>query len=257
MSVTVGVSLKSYLGHRGTLTWASAVAEALRDGPQPGLELFVLPSFPTLTAVAQILAGSGVAVGAQDLSADDAGNRTGEVTGAMLAEIGCRYALTGHAERRFLFRETDAVVAAKTRAAIRHGLIPVVCVGETERVPTGTAVEVCTQQLADALPGDKPISSRLLVAYEPGWAIGADRPASDGHIIGIIAGLRDELRRRAPDSAVIYGGSAGPGLLTRLGHAVDGLFLGRFAHDPDALAAVVAEAGNLTRLARPRQESLR
>ena len=233
MTVILGVSLKTYLGYRQTLDWAVAVGQLLAKRTRRNIELFVLPSFPTLPAVAEILADTGIAVGAQDLCADDAGNRTGEVTGALLAEIGCRYVETGHAERRTLFGETDAVVAAKTATALRHGLTPVLCLGEVEPVSTGAAVQECVRQLAAALPG--PVTERVLVAYEPQWAIGAAEPAGDGHIVGVV-----------PDAAVIYGGSAGPGLLTRLGHAVDGLFLGRFAHHPQALAAVIAEADSLT-----------
>jgi len=244
VNVVVGVSLKTYFGYHQTLEWTRAVADLLRRGSRRGVELFVLPSFPTLPEVTRILTGTGIAVGAQDVSADDAGNRTGEVTGALLAEIGCRYAETGHAERRTLFGETDSVVAAKTGTALRHGLTPVLCLGETEPVSTRAAVDECIRQLTAALPDS--VTGRVLVAYEPQWAIGAAEPATDDHIVAVVAGLRNELRRRVPDSAVIYGGSAGPGLLTRLGHAVDGLFLGRFAHDPSALAAVVAEADSLT-----------
>jgi triosephosphate isomerase len=244
VKVILGVNLKTYFGYQQTLDWAAVVSHLLAKSPRRNVELFVLPSFPILPAVAEILAGTGIAVGAQDLCADDAGNRTGEVTGALLAEIGCRYVETGHAERRTLFGETDAVVAAKTATALRHGLTPVLCLGEVEPVSTGAAVEECVRQLAAALPG--PVTGRVLVAYEPQWAIGAAEPAGDGHIVGVVAGLKNELRRRVLDAAVIYGGSAGPGLLTRLGHAVDGLFLGRFAHDPQALAAVIAEADSLT-----------
>ena len=242
--ITLGVSLKAYFGYRQTLDWVTAVAE-LMPRPRADLELFVLPSFPTLPAVARILTGTGIAVGAQDLAADDAGNRTGEVTGALLAEIGCCYAETGHAERRDLFGETDSVVAAKTGAALRHGLTPVLCLGETEPVPPGRAVDECIGQLRAALP--MPVNGRVLVAYEPRWAIGSTEPASDDHIAAVVDGLRSALGDRAPDSGVIYGGSAGPGLLTRLEHRVDGLFLGRFAHEPAAFTAVVAEAGRLVR----------
>jgi triosephosphate isomerase len=244
VNVILGVSLKTYFGYQQTLDWAVAVRRLLAKSSPRNIELFVLPSFPTLPAVAEILAGTGIAVGAQNLCADDAGNRTGEVNGAMLAEIGCRYAETGHAERRTLFGETDAVVAAKTATALRHGLTPVLCLGEIEPASTGAAVEEGVRQLAAALPG--PVTGRVLAAYEPRWAIGAAEPASDDHIVGVVAGLKSELRRRASNSAVIYGGSAGPGLLSRLADAVDGLFLGRFAHDPYALAAVIAEADSLT-----------
>jgi triosephosphate isomerase len=207
--------------------------------------MFVLPAFPALPAVAEIFASTTVRIGAQDLCADDAGARTGEVGGAMLAELGCRYVEVGHAERRTLYGETEPVVAAKLSAALRHGLAPVLCVGEADRVSVAQAAGECRRQVASALApsGHAGQSGRIVVAYEPHWAIGAAEPAPESHIRGVCAALREDL---AEGSRVIYGGSAGPGLLTRLGDAVDGLFLGRFAHDPDALASVLDEAGTLS-----------
>ena len=92
----------------------------------------MLPSYPALAEVSRILAGTGVGLGAQNLAADDSGAQTGEVTGAMLVELGCRYVTVGHAEQRSRFGESDDVVAAKIAAAFRHGLTPVLCVGETD-----------------------------------------------------------------------------------------------------------------------------
>lgn len=198
----------------------------------------------------RILTAAGIAVGAQDLAATDDGARTGEVGGALLAELGCRYAEVGHAERRTLLGENEVAVAAKTAAALRHGLTPVLCVGEADRGrPSGAAREV-VRQLESALSVVRTtgLTGRLVIAYEPHWAIGAAEPAGDDHILTVCAAVRHILRATVsgfhdhPDSAVIYGGSAGPGLLTRLAGGVDGLFVGRSAHDPATLAAVLAEA---------------
>jgi triosephosphate isomerase (TIM) len=244
MTVSIGVSLKAYFGYQQTLAWCQRVAPIARA--RADVDMFVLPAFPALPAVAEIFEGSTVQVGAQDLCADDAGARTGEVGGAMLAELGCRYAEVGHAERRTLYGETEPVVAAKLTAALRHGLVPVLCIGEADRVPAAQAVEECRRQIASALAPsrDGGLSGRIVVAYEPHWAIGAAAPASDRHIRDVCAALREDLagRSHVTTGQVIYGGSAGPGLLTRLGGAVDGLFLGRFAHDPDALARILDEA---------------
>jgi triosephosphate isomerase len=252
MSLVLGVSLKMYLGHAQTLAWCRAVAAVADDAPvlrDGRAELFVMPTFPSLPAVAEVLAGSPVSVGAQDLAAADSGAYTGEVSGSVLAELGTTYVEVGHAERRRLFGEDEAVVAAKAAAALRHGLVPVLCLGEAAQGDPATAAAECVRQLRSAL-GDAP-AGRVVVAYEPQWAIGADRPAPDEHILAVVAELRTALGDAAdrPGSAVVYGGSAGPGLLTRLGGGVDGLFLGRFAHDPQALAAVLAEADDLTRAA--------
>lgn len=244
MSITIGVSLKAYLSYRDTLRWAEAVAKIARSRSNSSIELFVLPAFPALAPVRDILAGSGVGVGGQDIAADDVGNQTGEVTGAMLADAGCRYAEVGHAERRRQFGETEKVVAAKTAAALRHKLVPVLCLGEPTRLDIDGAVEESVRQLRHALGGVQPITpgGRVVVAYEPHWAIGAAEPTPDEHIKAVVAELRRAVSQLAPGSSVIYGGSAGPGLLTRLADGVDGLFLGRLAHNPKAFATVLDEA---------------
>ena len=204
----------------------------------------MLPSYPALAEVSRILAGTGVSLGAQNLAADDFGAQTGEVTGAMLVELGCRYVTVGHAERRSRFGESDDVVAAKIAAAFRHGLTPVLCVGETDHRTATRAISECIRQLNSALTVARGTGTvgRVLVAYEPVWAIGQAKPAPEEHILAVIEGIRGV----ADGSSVIYGGSAQPGLLSRLAGGVDGLFLGRFAHDPLALAAVVEEAEALT-----------
>ena len=243
MTITLGVSLKAYLGYHQTLSWAERVAEG-RAGRRPDLELFVLPSYPALAEVGRILAGTGVSLGAQNLAADDSGAQTGEVTGVMLVELGCRYVAVGHAERRRHFGETDDVVAAKIAAAFRHGLTPVLCVGETDHRTATHAISECIRQFNSALTLARRTDTggRVVVAYEPIWAIGQANPAPDEHILAVIEGIRGI----AHGSSVIYGGSAQPGLLSQLARGVDGLFLGRFAHDPLALAAVVDEAETLT-----------
>jgi triosephosphate isomerase len=132
-------------------------------------------------------------------------------------------------------------VRAKTSAALRNGLRPVLCMGEDEQVDSGVAAARTVAQLKDALDGapDGPV----IVAYEPVWAIGAAHPAPVAHIRTVTRALKEAVSDR-PATAVIYGGSAGPGLLTELGDAVDGLFLGRFAHNVDNLAAVLDEAAD-------------
>jgi triosephosphate isomerase len=168
------------------------------------------------------------------------------VSAAELAEVGVRLAEVGHAERRRWQGETDEVVAAKTAAAMRHGLTPVVCVGEVESGHPADAARESVRQLRSALTA-APIG-RVIVAYEPVWAIGAAAPAPPAHIRASCAALAAELTQSADraGSTVIYGGSAGPGLLAALGDTVDGLFLGRRAHDPAGLLAVLDEAAALS-----------
>jgi triosephosphate isomerase len=255
--LTVGVSLKMYFGHARTLEWARAVADVARTHPgvTGGLvDLFVVPTFPALVPVREALAGTRVHLGAQDLASADEGAYTGEVSGRELREIGCDLVEVGHAERRRLFGEDDRVVADKVHAALRNALTPLLCVGEetapADGVGAGHAVAAAlgavTGQLGSALSAAAAADAvgPVLVAYEPVWAIGAPAPAPDAHIVGVLDGLRAWLdaRPELAGSRVIYGGSAGPGLLTRGAGRNRGLFLGRFAHDPAAVAEILDEA---------------
>ena len=246
--VTVGVSLKTYFGHERARAWFQDLAQ--RAGGHPAVvsgavRVFVIPTYLQIPAALTAFAGTPVLVGAQDVSEYPPGAYTGEVTADELAEVGVAVAEIGHAERRRLFGETDAVTARKAAAALTHGLVPVLCIGEAERLSEGDAAAATVAQLAADLAGAP--AGPVIVAYEPVWAIGAPEPAPAAHISAVTTALTAALQA-SPEragSAVIYGGSAGPGLLTRLGDSVDGLFLGRFAHDPDALVAVLDEASLL------------
>lgn len=234
----VGVNLKMYMGLRRTEAWLrhlrTVVDTEARDGDP---EIFVLPTFPGLDSAADILAGSSIALGAQDIAPTDEGGQTGEVSGAVLRELGARYVTVGHAERRSRFGETDRVVAAKLAAAARHGLVPVLCVGESERLDADQAADLCRQQLA---PLDALDVKELVVAYEPTWAIGATAPAPADHVRHVCR----EIRSRVPAGPVttvrvVYGGSAGPGTYPPLCPDVDGIFLGRNIHDVENLRAIL------------------
>jgi len=247
--LTIGVSLKTYLGHASTIAWAEAVADVARTHPalREGVaELFVAPTFPALVPVRAALAGSGVLLAAQDLATADEGAYTGEVSGRELAEIGVDLVEVGHAERRTLFHEDDATVAAKVTAAFRNHLRPLLCVGEPTRASLPDTVRAVTGQLdrglAPALGAGH--VGPVVVAYEPVWAIGAAQPAPDDHVVEVLRGVEEALASRPAleGSVAIYGGSAGPGLLTRGAGRIGGLFLGRSAHDPAAVRAVLDEA---------------
>lgn len=243
----VGVSLKAYFGHRQAIEWCERVAERGRSHPAVAsgdVMLFVIPTYLGVLPALDAFAGTPVLVGAQDVSAYEPGAYTGEVTAAELAEAGVRVAEVGHAERRRLLGDTDDVVRAKTAAALAYGITPVLCVGEHDREEATDAAAATVAQLRRHLAGAP--AGPVIVAYEPVWAIGAPAPGPVEHIVTVTRALRaavDALPERA-GSAVIYGGSAGPGLLTELADAVDGLFLGRFAHDVDNLMAVLDEAAD-------------
>jgi len=257
--ITLGVSLKMYFSYQQTLTWSQQVAELARQHPaivSGEVGLFVLPAFPAIPAVKQIFADTAVSVGAQDLAWEDSGAWTGEVSGPMLAEIGCRYVEVGHAERRRHFAEDDRQVAGKLAAALRNGLTPVLCLGEEQRLSSEQAIAICRHQLSAALSQarQQQLSGDVVLAWEPQWAIGAPAPAPDAFIGEVCTGLRQLDLAGDINIRVIYGGSAGPGLLSRLGHQVSGLFLGRFAHKPDALSQIIDEAAALAHSAQ-RQEA--
>ncbi|MFF2347982.1 triose-phosphate isomerase family protein [Pseudarthrobacter sp. NPDC058119] len=240
----IGVSTKMYLGYQASLRWLSEVRSLVDDRPGLGthsaespVRVFVIPSFPVLERASRILAGSPVLLGAQNCAWGD-GPLTGEVSPAMLAELGVSLVEIGHAERRKLFAEDDAVVARKVRAAVGHALTPLLCIGEPDRLDAGAAAAFCVTQVRAATDGDPALFNRVVLAYEPVWAIGAQEPAPPHHVNAVLARIREEL---GPACPLIYGGSAGPGLLPRL-PAADGLFLGRFAHDAANLGRVLDEA---------------
>jgi triosephosphate isomerase len=243
--MAVGVSLKTYFGRREARTWFDQVSERVRDHEairSGRVSLFVIPTYLQIDDALRSFADTGVAIGAQDVSAFPVGAYTGEVTAGELAESGVLYAEIGHAERRRLFGETEEVIADKVTATLNAGLIPVLCLGESDRLSATDAAAATVEQLHAGLAGAP--AGPIVLAYEPVWAIGADAPAPVAHIREVTRSLRAALENDTDraGSSVIYGGSAGPGLLTELGDAVDGLFLGRFAHDPANLIAVLDEA---------------
>lgn len=237
----VAASTKAYLGAATTRSWlagvlAAADQPAVADG---AVEIAVLPAAPLLTVALDLTRGTPVSVGAQDVSRFAAGAFTGEVSADLLAELGVRYVEVGHAERVRLLGDTPAVVREKIGQATRVGLVPLVCVGEPDRTDPRNAAQVCAAQL-EAMGA---CGLEAVVAYEPVWAIGATEPAPPAYVIEVASRLREHL---GPDTRLLYGGSAGPGTFTGLAGAVDGLFLGRYAHDPQQLHAVVDEVAVTT-----------
>lgn len=155
--------------------------------------------------------------------------------------------MLGHAERRCApFNETDGVIAAKAKAVVRNGMIPLVCIGEKDKsniisVGVGIAVKECSSQIMEVLqylPSDAPI----IFAYEPVWAIGAQEPASADHVLAVVKSLKtligDDGKR---ELRILYGGGAKPGTWATLKAGLDGLFLGRFAHNVDNFEKVIRE----------------
>ena len=202
-SAVLGVSLKMYFDHAATLDWCREVDRIARSHPalaDGSVELFVLPSFASLGEVADLFAGGPVKVGAQDLFWEDSGAYTGEVSGPSLLQVGCRYVEIGHAERKRLFGETDDTVARKVAAAFRNGLTPVLCIGERERSHPEAAAGECLAAIDSALSLSRGVAERIIVAYEPEWAIGAAEPAPVEHVETVVARIAAALAptRSAP-----------------------------------------------------------
>ena len=175
-------------------------------GGLQGVGCAVCVPFPYLGEVAARLKGTALAWGAQNLSEHAQGAYTGEVSAGMLAEFGCRYALVGHSERRQLYGETDAAVAAKFAAAAEQGMTPILCLGETlaER-EAGRTEEVVGRQLEAVFRlNEKQLFATAVVAYEPVWAIGTGRTASPQQVQAVHAFLRSKL---LPETRILYGGS--------------------------------------------------
>jgi triosephosphate isomerase len=198
------------------LNGSLAANEALLDAVEPvaGVDVAVCVPFPYLAQAAAKLGlgpGKGVALGAQSVSEYASGAYTGEVSAAMVAEFGCRYAIIGHSERRALFGEDDAAVGRKAAAALRAGLVPIVCVGESlaER-DAGQALPVIERQLDAVLAATGAAGlSRAVIAYEPVWAIGSGRAASAPDAEDVHLGIRRCLDARGANAGqrILYGGS--------------------------------------------------
>ncbi|CZT33932.1 triose-phosphate isomerase [Rhizobium sp. 9140] len=234
-SIWVGTSWKmnKTLGEAMAFADGLGQSDAARD---PRIQRFVIPPFTAVREVKQRLSGTSVKVGAQNMHWDDAGAWTGEISAPMLTDCGLDLVELGHSERREHFGETDRTVGLKTAAAVRHGLTPLICIGETlsER-EAGEADAVLKRQVEGALSG-LPGADReqpVLLAYEPVWAIGVNGiPAS--------ADYADDRHARIAEVAkaclgvpvpVLYGGSVNPGNCAELivKPHIDGLFIGRSA----------------------------
>jgi triosephosphate isomerase len=201
----------------GSLAESRELVTALRSGVgagRGGAEMLLCPPYVYLSAVRDWLEGSPIALGAQNL-ADRAGSGafTGEVSGAMLRDIGCQYVIVGHSERRALYGETDAVVASKFQLAQSAGLVPIVCIGETlEEREAGATEQVVGRQLSTVLDAAGVAAfANAVVAYEPVWAIGTGRTASPEQAQEVHAAVRGLVAARdatiASGLAILYGGS--------------------------------------------------
>jgi len=237
----------------GTRAENAALVRTLLDLLQPGAraEVLVCPPFVYLWETGRLLKDSEVALGAQSVCAESLGAFTGEVSGAMLRDVGCRYVLVGHSERRQLYGESDSLVARKFMAAQAQGLVPVLCVGETlEEREGGRTTEVVARQLEAVLSvsGVGALASAV-IAYEPVWAIGTGRTASPEQAQEVHAMIRGKVAALdatiASSVRILYGGSVKASNARELFAMadIDGGLVGGASLKAEEFAQICAAAG--------------
>jgi triosephosphate isomerase len=230
---------------------ATAFAEALPPlivDDLEAVEVFVCPPFTALAPAVDRFAGTGIRVAAQNMHFEASGAFTGEVSPPMLIEAGVDGAILGHSERRRLFGETDAALARKVPSALAAGLAPILCVGETlEQREAGETEAVLRQQVeADLADVARDDLGRVVMAYEPVWAIGTGRnatPEQAAEALGFIRSLLDSRSARAGEATrILYGGSVKPDNAREVlePEGIDGALVGGASLDPNDFAAIVA-----------------
>jgi triosephosphate isomerase (TIM) len=245
----------------GGLAVARELAESVRDGLKRlrGVEVVVCPPFTALAAVAEVLAGSAIRIGGQNCHWELDGAFTGEISPLMLAELGCRLVLLGHSERRHIFRETDEEINKKVASALRQGLEPLLCVGETaEERAQGLTFTVVEGQLRAAWAGlSAEELTRCLLAYEPVWAIGTGvnaTAAQAAEVHGYLRGLVSELGSKdlAQRVRILYGGSVKPDNAAVLTQApdIDGVLVGGASQQAQSFIAIVRKSAAKSGLSR-------
>ena len=237
---------KMHLLTRDAQDYCSALRTGL--GPEPPADVVLFPSFPLISTVAEGLYGCAAACGGQDLHPEEKGAHTGDVSGAQLVDVGCSWVLCGHSERRADHGEDDALVARKARAARRHGLIPLICLGETaDQRRAGRTLDVLGRQLDAVLD---PAPSDFELAYEPIWAIGTGETATPEIAQEAHAFLRERLtlrlgKERAEAIRILYGGSVKPDNAASLGAQkdIDGYLIGGASLDSAKFLAIISVCG--------------
>jgi triosephosphate isomerase len=242
---------KMNMTHLQAIAFVQKLAWTLKDADHDydQVEVAVFPPFTDLRSVQTLVESDKLqlAYGGQDLSKHDSGAYTGDISGEFLAALGAKYVLVGHSERRTIHGEDDDECRAKVQAALKHGLLPVLCVGETleQREATDTPWDVATTQLAAALT-DLPESAEIVVAYEPVWAIGTGKVATAEQAQEVCGAIRGALREligeeRAAATRILYGGSVKPDNVASIMREpdIDGALVGGASLKIDDFSSIV------------------
>ena len=235
-------------GYREGADLAGEILAGIERRGDPGCGVVLVPPFTSLPAVMKVIEGSSIDGGAQDLFYEGSGAFTGEISAGMLTELGVRYALAGHSERRHIIGEGNDIVARKLKAALDAGLSPVLCVGELlEERESGRAEEVVLEQLSSALESiSAEECSKVIVAYEPVWAIGTGKTATPEDASRMHRVIRDAVgnlhgKEISQNTAILYGGSVKPQNAAELFAVpdIDGVLVGGASLDAESFLGIV------------------
>jgi triosephosphate isomerase (TIM) len=251
--VFIAGNWKMNLNHLEAIALVQKIAFSLPEKYFAKVEVAVLPPFTDIRSIQTMVDGDRLKLkyGAQDVSRYDSGAYTGEISAPMLAKLGCSYVTVGHSERREYHDETDELVNAKVKAALKHDVVPIMCIGEKLDVrEAGNAVEHTTSQLIAGLKGVKTdLVSKVVVAYEPVWAIGTGRVASSGDAQEVCGAIRAKLAEKygqeiAEAVRILYGGSVKSGNIGDLVKQddIDGALVGGASLDAEEFTKLCALA---------------
>ncbi len=241
---------KMNINHFEAIALVQKLAFALNEADFAAVEVVVMPPFTDLRSVQTLILGDkyDIKYGAQDLSPHEKGAHTGDISGSMLAKLGCTFVLTGHSERRANHGEDNDVVNAKTQAALRNELVPIVCVGESLEIrDTGNTIEFILSQVSESLAGiSSEAVSGLVIAYEPIWAIGTGSVATPADAQEVCSAIRKHIGENwSPEASknvrILYGGSVkADNISSIMAQAdVDGGLVGGASMDPDEFVGII------------------
>ena len=241
---------KMNLNHLEAIAVAQKLVYGLDDKDYDAVDVAVIPPFTDIRSIQTLVDGDRLRLqyGAQDLSPDASGAFTGDISGSMLKKLGCTYVVIGHSERRAIHQESDTLINLKIKAALANEMIPIFCVGEELAIrEAGTHVSHVIRQVRAGLEGfTKPELKKIVIAYEPVWAIGTGKVATPEDAQEVCAAIREEVENIgtaeiASDMRILYGGSVKSSNIAEIMKKsdVDGALIGGASLDPEELAKIV------------------
>jgi triosephosphate isomerase len=241
---------KMNLNHLEAIAVAQKLVYSLEDKDYNAVDVAIIPPFTDIRSIQTLVDGDRLALmyGAQDLSPETSGAFTGDISGSMLSKLGCTFVIIGHSERRAIHQEDDALINRKIRAALANELTPIFCVGEELSIrETGAHVSHVVRQIRAGLEGfHKPDLKKIVIAYEPIWAIGTGRTATPEDAEEVCAAIREEIEsigsaEIASNMRILYGGSVKSSNIVEImkKENVDGALIGGASLDPEELAKIV------------------